>query len=179
MALTLGNIAGPSGTSQNIGGLTGRWRFAPIADFDTIAAKVEMTTATANAELVVISDDHTFLVGKGFWESYMTRDSGKVSFKMNQDRDTTGSLATAECMIPGADPAIEAIVVQAANNKLITLWELADGRWIQLGTERFPAEMKYEWNSENNEKGERGWKVTVTAFESTKVYYEGAQTLAP
>lgn len=180
MALTLGNITGPSATTQNVGGTTGRFRFAPIADFDTIAAKTELSGSPAtNADLIEISDDHTFLTGKGWYESYVTRDTGKVEFTMNQERDTTGCEVKFEGMIPGAATANEAILTQVANDRCLFEVELASGEWVQVGSEKFPAELKYSWSSENNGKGERGWKVAITGFETTRQYYTGVHTMHP
>jgi hypothetical protein len=181
MALSLDNISGPGSLKQNVGGTTGRIRFAPIPEFSVIEKKLEMSdpSASNNIDLIEISGDHTFPVGKGFYEMYITRDTGKVVSKPNSERDTTGHTATFEGMTPGADSKTEAILLLAENNKLICMIELADGKWLQLGSERFPAEMKHEWSSESNEKGERGWKVLITAFDTSKAYYTGVFTMYP
>lgn len=181
MAIGLANIAGRNSRTQNVGGTTGRIRFAPISYFTTLAAKLELSdmSATDNVDFIVIDTDHAFAVGKGWHESYITRDTGKVTSKPNADRDSTGHMTTFEGMIPGADAATEAILLMAENDKLVTMIELADGQWLQLGSARFPAEMKHEWSSESNEKGERGWKISITAFDTSKAYYAGAFTMYP
>lgn len=180
MALVLDDITGPNGLTQNVGGTTGRIRFCPVEDFLVIAKKAEMSDSPAPTDpldLINISDDHTFTSPKGWYESYITRDTGKVDFTMNQDRDTTGCEVKFEGMVPGAEASIDATLTLAANNKLIVEIELADGKWLQIGSQRFPAELKYSWSSENNGKGERGWKVSVTGFETTKQYYTGVFTM--
>lgn len=179
MALTLGNITGPTGTTQNIGGTTGRFRFAPIEDFDTIAEKVELNVATANDDLIEISDDHTFLTGKGWWEGYVTRDSGTIEMEMNQERDTTGMKAVYKARTPGAAISTHAILLQLANQKTIFMVEMADGQWVQLGSARFPAELKYKFVSGGNEKGYRGWELTAEAFDSSPAHYTGTFTMHP
>ncbi len=181
MPVALTSIQGRDARTQNVGGTTSRIRFAPVSYFATIATKKELSdmTATANSDFIQITGDHIFNTGKCFLESYITRDTGKVTSKPNADRDSTGHMTTFEGMIPGADSATEANLLMAANDKLIVLIELADGQWLQLGSERFYAEMKYEWSSENNEKGERGWKITVTAFDTSKAYYTGAFQMTP
>jgi hypothetical protein len=179
LLLSLGSIAGPTGTTQNIGGTTGRIRFAPLEYFDTIEAKSELSVATTNASLVEISADHTFLTGKGFHECYITRDSGSAEGKMNQERDTTGMTTEYKGMTPGSDIATHSLLLQLANRKVIALIELADGQWLQLGTERFPAELKYTWKSGGNEKGYRGWELVLAAFESSNVLYSGVISMFP
>jgi len=178
LILTLGNIAGPTGTTQNIGGATGRIRWSPVSSFTTIEKKAELSDSPAptNLALINISEDHVWAATKGAYEMYITRDTGDVKFTMNQDRDTTGCEIKFEAITPGAEAATEAILVQISNDRNIFWIELADGKWVQVGSERFPAEFKYEWNSEKNGKGERGWKVMITGFESTKQYYTGAFT---
>lgn len=181
MPVGLSNIAGRNSRTQNVGGTTSRIRFAPLSYFASIASKLELSdmSATDNLDFIVIDGDHTFAVGKGWHESYITRDTGKVTSKPNADRDSTGHVTTFEGMIPGADALTEAILLQAENDKLIACIELADGHWLQLGSARFYAEMKHEWSSESNEKGERGWKITITAFDTSKAYYAGAFTMYP
>ena len=179
MALTLSNVTPPTATTLNIGGTTGRIYLAAITDFLTIGVKEEMNDpAATNSGIIEITDDHTFTSPKGFRTIYITRDSGNLEGKPNSERDTTGYLATYKGQTPGADAATASQLLQWQNIKAIVLIELADGRLRQLGSARFPAEVKTEWNSGNNEKGYRGWTITISSFESSEAEYKGIITLA-
>lgn len=181
MALGLKNISGPTGTTQNVGGVTGRFRFFAIDSALSIAKKKEMDDAvppTDNDELVNITGNHTFTSPAGMYESYITRDSGSVKFKGNDARDTSGCEVTFEGMIPGAEADVDGTLTLASNTKLIGFAELADKKWVQIGSEAFPAELKYEWQSGKNTGEGRGWKVVMSGFETTKQYYKGTFTMA-
>lgn len=180
--MDLADLVGPDGNTQNIGGLTGRIRLSPIADFDTIAKKKEISdtpTPTDPKELIEITDSHAWTSGKGYREMYITRDSGKAEMEMNQARDTTGMKTTITGQTPGADSLTQGVLTIAANTKLLVLAETGDGKWIQVGSERFPAELKYKWTAGKNEGEYRGAEVTITGFESTIQYYLGTQTKHP
>jgi hypothetical protein len=161
------HIVGPTGTTQNIGGLTGRVRLTAIADMDTIVAKVELPSDPADeATLVTIATNHT-------WSA----DSGKVELEMNQARDTTGVGYKYTGQTPGSAASDHAALVVATNTKLIFWAELADGTWLQFGSERFPAELKMKWSSGKNQGEYRGFEITVEAFESTFQIYTGTFTM--
>ena len=180
MALSLVKIAGRTGTTQNVGGLTQRIRVSIIGEITTLPAKKEIsdgTVATAD-ELVDITDDRVYAATKGSHEWYITRDTGKVDFKINEARDTTGSVVTFEGITPGNDSVTEGNLLFAANNFIIADIETAPGEWVQIGSARFPAELKYEWSSEHNESGECGWKIKISGFETSKQKYLGAHTVS-
>lgn len=181
MAFALKNLLPPGRTKQNIGGFTGRMRFSEIADMDVIQAKLEISDATIvnPEEIIEITDDHTWLATKGAWEIYLTRDSGEGEAIMNQARDTTGMETKMKGMHPGADSRTLGVLTGASNIKGIAWWELADGKWMQQGTKRYPCELKYNWKSGKQQGAARTCEIEVTAFESTPVIYSGAFTLMP
>lgn len=181
MALTLTTIAGPNGLSQNVGGTTKRFFVAKKSDFTAIIAKAEMDDAvppTNPSELIEIDGDHTFGATKGFIEVYNTRDSGNVETSYNTERDTNGMKVVYKLKHPGLNAATLGKLVLAMNDQLICLVEMVDGKIFQIGTERFPAELKMKFMSGQNESGYRGCEIEVTGFETTPIIYSGVITMA-
>ncbi len=180
-ALTYTGLTGRTGVEDNIGGLTKRYWFAPKSYFTTIAKTKDLSDATATlAELAEISADHVFAVGKGFHVNYCTRDMGDVKYTGAGDRDGRSIPGKANFFTPGLAINNLGIMRMLKNDELIILAELADGKIVQLGSERFPAEVRIsEGGSAKNESGVRGMMVEVDAFESGPQIYTGVIDLHP
>ena len=171
------NIAGPNGTQDNIGGTTQRVYFAPISAFDSIAAAVDLGSETNMAELSEISTDHTFTGTKGFFKSYCTRDKGNVKGTIVGERDGRGMKFDGMFFVPGSVIATLGGTRKMKNDQFVFLFEQADGTLLQIGTERFPAEVSIEYDTAQNESGVRGTTFKVSGFESGPFIYTGAITL--
>lgn len=177
MALQLDHIAPRTRTSLNVGGLTKRLWAAVIEDFDTIAVKDEMDDpAATNSTIVEISDDHTFSGSNGFIRIPITRDSGTLETTNNAERDTNGQLQTLKARTPGMLADTIAKFEQLQNADCIVLAEMFDGKIMQIGSKRSPAEVKYKFMSGNNESGYRGLEFEVKGFETTTQVYTGTIT---
>jgi hypothetical protein len=182
MSLELVHLLGPDGTTINIGGLTQRIWVAPIGWFSSIAKKKELNDSPAPtdpAELINIDDDHTFILGKGFVQIYNTRDKGKVEYKNNEERDTNGATTEASIMHPGVSASVLGVLTIAENERLIALFEFVDGKRMQVGSERFYAELKFSFDGGNNESGYRGVTIKIKGFESSFQLYNGTITEKP
>ncbi len=179
--MDLGNVTGPDGNTQNVGGATGRWRISDINTMTTIQKKIELNegTATAPEDLINISGNHAWAVGEGYYEIYCTRDEGEGKATGPKVRDASGMESVMTAKFPGIDPANLGVCVIANNTKVIAWQELADGTWLQYGSERFPAEFQYDWTSGKNSGTRRETTVTVSAFDTTPAIYLGTFTAHP
>lgn len=181
MALNYTGLTGRQGVEDNIGGLTKRFFFAPKSYFTTISKTKDLDDPTATVdELSEISADHVFAVGKGFHTAYCTRDMGEVKYAGAGERDGRSIPGKATFFTPGLAIANLGQLRMLKNDELIILAELADGKLLQLGSERFPAEVRIsEGGSAKNESGVRGMMIEVDFFESGPQIYTGALTLHP
>jgi hypothetical protein len=176
MPVAYKKLVGPNSRSNNVGGTSQKWLLAPVDYFTTIATVKDLSDAGATdaKEFVEISDDHAFAASKGFLAHYCTRDMGSIKLTAVGERDGRGTKAEAELMIPGADADLFASMVMGKNDRWIVLAPTADGKYLQLGSEQFPAEIKYDWDAAKNESGLRGMKLTISAFMPQPQLYTGA-----
>jgi hypothetical protein len=180
--MDMDNISGPDGTTQNVGGLTGRFRFSPIATMTTIRTKTELSagTATAPDELIEIQGgNHAWGVGEGYWEGYCTRDEGELDAKGPQVRDAAGMEIVMKVKFPGLDANNQGVMVIANNSKILGWAETSDHQWIQLGSQAFPAELQYDFTAGKNVGKRRETSVTISAFDTTLALYSGTFTAHP
>lgn len=174
-ALTYTGLTGRNGVEDNIGGLTKQFWFAPKSYFTTIAKTKDLSDATAVlAELSEISDDHVFASLKGFHKCYCTRDMGEVKYTGAGERDGRSMPGKGTFFVPGLNISNLGVLRMLKNDELIILAEAADGKILQLGSERFPAEVRVsEGGSAKNESGVRGFMIEVDFFESGPQMYTG------
>lgn len=168
-------LTGRNGVEDNIGGTTKQFWFAPKSYFTTISKTKDLSDGTATlSELSEISDDHVFAVGKGFHKNYCTRDMGEVKYTGAGERDGRSIPGKATFFIPGLSINNLGILRMLKNDELIILAEAADGKILQLGSERFPAEVRIsEGGTAKNESGVRGFMIEVDFFESGPQMYTG------
>jgi hypothetical protein len=178
--MDLDNIAGKDDNSINVGGHTGRIRISRISEMTTIQKKKELddpTPPTTPEELVEITTNHAWAVGKGAAECYITRDEGMTELDINEVPDTNGVEAKYTGSIPGAASTAHGILTLMNNSRVIVWVELFSGEWIQIGSKRAPAELKYKWSSGKNKGTARKFSLTIIGFETTIQYYKGTFTL--
>jgi hypothetical protein len=178
MALTYGGLQGPNGLEDNIGGLTKRFWFAPKSYFTTIQAVKDLSDGTATSTTIAeIASDHVFASGKGFHVCYCTRDMGEVKYTGAGERDGRSIVGKGTFFVPGLKSSNIGQLRMMKNDELIILAEAADGKVLQLGSVRFPAEVRVsEGGTAKNESGVRGFMIEVDAFESGPQIYTGAIT---
>lgn len=176
MAATYTGLTGLQGIEDNIGGTTKRFYFAPKGYFTTIQAVKDLSDGTATTTtLAEIAADHVFASGKGFHVCYCTRDMGEVKYTGAGERDGRSIVGKGTFFVPGMKNTNIGQLRMMKNDELIILAEMADGKVLQLGSARFPAEVRVsEGGTAKNESGVRGFMIEVDAFESGPQLYTGA-----
>ena len=167
------DLNSPQG-ADNMGGTKQYILFAPVADFSTIAPR---PASPANiGQLAEITGNHTFGVGKGFLRMYVTLDTGKLMDEVQGERDGRSYKTTVEVFHPGMTKEILGFLRQAKNDQFIVLVPLPDGKYRQIGTEDFYAEIIGKTDTGTNSSGRRGTTFTIEAMETGPILYSGTIT---
>jgi len=160
----------PSGTKQVL-------YFAPLADFETIAAEGGLGAATLD-DVSAIATDHTFKTGKNFLKMELEINKNEVmneyqgAVRGNHDKFTfTGFIANITATQLG-------LVRKARAEHHIILVPLIDGLVLQLGEEGNGAIFKSSLQTGLQEGGERGMNITIEAYHYPKLY-TGAVSFTP
>lgn len=174
------NIDGPGGTDDNMGGLTQRAYYAPIADF--LSIKKTAPTPTDLAGLVEITTAHTFKTGKCFKTIYCTMDKGKLDDETQGETDGKSMKCVAEIFVPGSKKTAFGFAAQVKNDNMIWLFEhpdSADNGYLQIGSEMFPAKVDPAFTTGTNSGGVKGHTFKVYAMSPRQYVYSAAVTLTP
>ncbi len=167
---SIGNLAG----QENPGGIAQLIYWAPKSYFTTIQEPSNMATATNPEDLVNVSTNHAFVVGKFFHTLYCTQGKGKMGFKNASDIDASGGFVELEVFVPGVDSATQGVLRMMKMDDLIIEVPMADGVKHQLGTTTFPAKMAdFEFGTADNGSGVRGTMVKFRSFQLGVIKYTG------
>lgn len=169
------DVAGPSGTEDNMGGTAQKIYFAPVRDILTIQEPT--ASPTALGDLVTISTAHVMKTGKKFHELYLTMDTGEIDDEPTGDRDARGVKSTLKGKTPGQSAALLGFMSQAKNDRFIVLVPLADGTIRQIGSGQFYAEIMGKVVSAKNSSGYRGIEWTIEGFGPRPIVYSAAVPL--
>lgn len=164
-------------TTDNIGGTSELWLFAPKSYFTTLQVPSSLSDAsvTAMAQYVEIADDHVFAVGKTPFEVYCTMDKGTGKFTPQGERDGRSAKGEFSLLVPNLNVTTLGQFRKMKNERWIVFPVLADGSTIQLGTNLFTCDVTFEFDVALNSSGLRGTKITVACMESFGPYiYTGA-----
>lgn len=177
MPISYINFTPPAGQDDNMGGLTQRVYFAPIADFAIIQKPVaNPTTFEAKSEILTA---HTFAVGKGFATAYCTMDKGKFDAKSQGDTDGKSFKLEGEFFYPGSKSKAHGLASAAKNDNFIILVEMPDSDvegHIQVGSEMFQAKIEPEFTAAQNSSGVRGYVFKYHSVTPTVCVYKAAIT---
>ena len=143
---------------SRMGGTQQRVLLCPYADILTLQKNI---LPSYN-----IVTPHVPVVGKGFFEIYLTKDTGMINFKPQGAADRRSFMASGEFLHPGESDDI----VSFANQVLL------DGRWIglmtlpgsteliQVGTDEFQMDIQAEYDTTKNSGDGRGWTFEIECF---------------
>lgn len=177
MAYDFEDNSGPQ-SRDNAGGLALHLLYAPVSWFSTIEVP---GTYTNPGDEVKITANHAFSTGKGFVKLRAVPDSHGLSVAFNEARDSSGYMATIEADVVGTSEEITAEVLRnLMTEDVIVLAETANGKYIQLGTEGFPAQLRQiEDTTGTSADGQNKQRVRVVANQPKKFFYSGTITLKP
>lgn len=177
MAYDFVDVNGPL-NRDNAAGLAANVLYAPVAHFTSI--EVPGVYSAAGDE-VKITTDHTFDVGKGFVALKFVVDSHALTAAMPESRDASGYMATLEGdVVAESEEEIAEVLRNLLTDDVIVLVKTAQGKYIQLGTEDFPASVRQtEDTTGSSVEGQNKQRVAIKANQPKKLFYSGAVTLKP
>lgn len=174
MAYDFEDVPGPDGRA-NAAGLAMNLLVAPLSLFTLVAAPGTYTVAGDEVKIVA---DHTFGASDGFTKLRFVPDSHGLNATMPEGRDSSGYMPVVEGAIVAASEEIMAEVLRNhATTDVIVLVPTANGKYIQLGTEHFPAQVRQTGDSTGTAvEGESKQAVKIISNQPKKLYYEGTIT---
>lgn len=177
MAYDFVDINGPL-NRDNAGGLAAELLYAPVSHFTSIETPGVYSAA---GDEVKITTDHTFDVSKGFVKLKFVVDSPSLTAAMPEERDASGYRATLEGdVVAESEEEIAEVLRNLLTDDLIVLAKTANGKYVQLGTEDFPAAIRQtEDTTGSSVEGVNKQRVQVMANQPKKLFYSGAITLKP
>lgn len=165
----------PGGTAQTI-------YWAPTSSFAAagIQAPANWDVATTVADISEISTDHVFLTGKQLQKWYCTQNKGEANFTEASEIDANGGMMVGKLFLPGIDQSNFGNMVLLKSDDLIFIVPTADGKYLQFGTELFPAKIKnVKFGVAQMGSGIRGTEVEFEAFQLCPYVYTGTLQLTP
>jgi hypothetical protein len=168
----------------NMSGVHNRIWIAPLQWFTAIKDYKKTTDSSGTispADLCTIDGRHSFVEDKGFIELYTTQDTGALVHEPQPNIDQTGANVTFTAMIPGNSATIAGILFAASQDEWIVLVEDTNGRdnadvptgelaanefiskrmIYQLGADRLPAHISYEFNTQTLTGDRKGYSITI------------------
>lgn len=175
MAYDFVEIDGPQGR-DNKGGLAVDILIADLANATTVAVPGAYSSA---GDEVKITGDHVFSGTEGFVKIRMLPDSHGLTASFPEGRDSSGYNAVMEGdIVAETEEEIAEVLRNFQTTDILALLKTPQGKYIQLGTEDFPAQLRaMEDTTGTNAEGENKQRVQVIANQPKKYFYEGTITL--
>ncbi len=174
------DLAGPSGQTDNMGGLTQLAYFAPITTF--LSVKKPTASPTTPADLVTIATAHTFNSTYCFNKAYCTMNKGDFNAEPQGETDGKSFKQKFKIFLPGSLPAAHGFAAMAKNDNFLFLLEMPDsstGGYLQVGTEMFPCKISPKFTSATNEGGVRGYEFEGETVSPRNYIYTSTISLTP
>lgn len=170
--MNLVDLLHPDGV-ENPGGIATLHGFARIADMLVIQKTKELTDPDATpVNVAQIDVPHTFKPGKSMIKLYSTQNKGTLKSAVVGDYDGIGKKTSGELFLPGLTAASLGNSRLLENTNGILFVDMSDGQVVQVGSERFPAKCKTDFDATNNE-GLRGTKIMFETYERMTIYTPG------
>lgn len=166
--------------ADNISGLKQTVWAARVDEFLTMAGPVSGIgdSPVDITEIIRVTTDHAFDVGKGFHKLYTTLDTGGMEQAMAAARDQTGGMVTFTAQHPGHSELAAAFIGLAPNYEWIVLVETPDGKMLQIGQEGLTANIRGSKGTNTLTGDRNGHMLEISAFMPRILYYEGVITQA-
>jgi hypothetical protein len=175
MSYDFAEINGPQGR-DNKAGLAVDILVADLANATTVAVP---GTYTNPGDEVIITGDHVFSGTEGFVKIRFVPDSNGLTGSFPEGRDSSGYNAVMEGdIVAESEEEISEVLRNFQTTDIICLVKNAQGKYIQLGTEDFPAQLRpTEDTTGTSVEGQNKQRVQVIANQQKKYFYEGTITL--
>jgi hypothetical protein len=179
MAIDFSNIPKNLPQGENMGGITQKVYFAFYADVDTWPTKpTSPTTLAANA---VLTGDVVMKAGKGFYELYITDDTGEFNIETVGEKDGKSFVQHLSFFHPGFNTNIVGLMNVAKNENLVFIVEDNNGIMFLMGDDSRPATLEGSPDGAGTGKetsARRGISMEFTYKTSNNYIYAGTIPLA-
>jgi hypothetical protein len=138
-----------------MGGSKQRILICDVDDLTTIARPDAAAVAIKDRSLV--KTPHVPVATKGFFEIYVTKDTGSVKISPMGAADRHSFKAVGKFLHPGESDEILAFINQAINSRYIVLFTLpGSNELIQLGSDEFQVDIMPDYDTTENGGDGRG-----------------------
>ncbi len=180
MALEYDDAAGPALLTSLLSGGSKRWWLFRKADVETFSAPAAVAPGAANAAAIVtITTAHVFKTGKRMFEMYATENTAKLKVSKVGSKDSYGFKTVAEWFYPGLDATVLGMGVMAQNDQLLGIFELMNGKLIQIGAEATPGVLTFDFDAGEIEQGGLGMLFNLSAYDKTVAIYDAVPQTTP
>jgi hypothetical protein len=170
--MDLVDLLHPNGV-ENPGGLATLHGFSQVDDFLLIQKTKELTDPDATPENVSqIDNAHIWKPGKCMTKLYCTQKKGSLKSAVVGDFDGIGKKSTVAIFFPGLAAKTLGLSRLVENSNGIFFTQMSDSQIVQLGSERFPAKAKCDFDAADNE-GVRGTMINFETYERLIIYTPG------
>ncbi len=172
------DVLGPA-SRDNAAGLAAEVLYAPISQFDSI--EVPVVPYAAVGDEMKIETDHTFLATFGFVKLRFVPDSNGLVGGVPEERDSSGYRARMEGdVVCSTEEEAAEVLRNLCTEDVMVLLKTANGKYIQLGTEDFPAQVRQtEDTTGTSAEGQKKQHVAIIPNQQKKFFYSGTVTLKP
>jgi hypothetical protein len=158
---------------DNMGGMGVQVLFAPLDSFELGGIK-GLKTTDAPGDSVTIDGAHTFKSGKGWHVAFATPESVKHMLESQGELGGKSKKASIELFRPGMSKIDAEFDRKSQNDEFLMLVKDPNtGRFVQLGSEDFPAMFTNSWDSADPSSGRKGFSYKAEAHQLGLQYYEG------
>lgn len=175
---TYKNITTPATTRDFRGGYKDVFYFAPIADFDTIAAPIAAPVAIGDK--VKIPTAHTFTGTNGFFQYDSKQKVVTITSETVGDAGSRLLKHTAKFVILGDSASTQEQLMALLNAKVIAMVKdskCTAGEYVQLGDDCIQPDFDVKFNGATTAEGSKEYEVTATVVDA-KYFYSAALTMS-
>lgn len=175
--LTLKNIAKVHPTKLTVapGAIDELW-WAPIVDFTSIA---DLDSAVTDIDLLgKITTAHTFTGTKGFVKISDAKENTAMYSSQAQEGGAGNFKESAKIKTNGFNTKMVGLLNQALHQPSIGICKLMNGTWMQIGSEKFPAYLKSDFDSKTNQSVDAvGFELELSAVQPYRLIYDNTLAL--
>ncbi len=176
------DLEGKDGSFESSPGVEQVLYFASKSDFASIVAPPDFASITDIEEAAVIDgtgSPHTFNTSKCFKKLEVVMDTGELNGETVGERGSRAIKVNFEAVYVGKDEAILGMIRTSKEDQFIILVPLANGKVLQIGTEKKPALMTMNYSTGKSGEGRKGVTIQVESTDVAIWQYNGDITTTP
>lgn len=175
--LTLKNIVKVHPTKLTVApGAIDEAYVCPISDFTSIA---DLDSAVTDIDLLgKITTAHTFTGTKGFVKISDAKENTAQYMAEAQQGGAGNFKVSAKIKTNGFNTKMLGLTNQLLHQPSIAIIKLMNGTWMQIGSEKFPAYVKADFDSKTNQSTEQvGYDIEISAVQPYQLIYDNTLAL--